>query len=181
MKLEPLPPQVLAILKQQGASPRLLAHLTIVYTVALTLTARFEILFPGLIYDREAVLIGAATHDIGKTVYPAELTSPGSQHEEIGPDLLLAYGLPEHHARFARTHGQWHQKLSIQLEDLLVAFADAIWKGKRDSALENALAEQIATQYQQSIWDVYMKIDDLASDLAKGAYERIIFQGRHAL
>ncbi|MFJ3639769.1 hypothetical protein ACIPRD_08465 [Streptomyces sp. NPDC090108] len=37
---------------------------------------------PALECDREAVLFGAATHDVSKAVHLAELSGPGDRHEE---------------------------------------------------------------------------------------------------
>ncbi|QBD79250.1 HD domain-containing protein [Ktedonosporobacter rubrisoli] len=181
MPLQELPPDVLKMLAKYAASPRLVAHLTIVHDVAITLLEQIDASWPLLHYERESVLIGAATHDVGKTVYPDELIGPGSQHEEIGPQLLRESGFPENHARFAHTHGQWEREAAVQLEDILVAFADTIWKGKRNEALEQALALQIAEQCQQEVWEVYMKLDDIACELAKEAHERIIWQGKYQL
>ena len=102
-------------------------------------------------------------------------------HEEIGPQLLLESGLPEVHARFACTHARWEQEPDAQIEDLLVAFADKIWKGKRDETLEGAITQQIAQQYQEENWQVYMQLDDIACELARDAHERILWQGKHAI
>jgi hypothetical protein len=175
MLFHELTPEVLNILTKYGASPRLVAHLTIVYNVAITLVKHLDACWPMLEYDRERVLIGAATHDIGKTVYSNELTGPGTHHEEIGPQLLLESGFPEASARFARTHAQWDRELSVQLEDVLVAFADTIWKGKRDQFLEQEIAQQIAKRCREEVWKVYMKLDDIACDLAKDADDRLLW------
>jgi hypothetical protein len=181
MSFHELPPEAQDILTKFGAAPRLIAHLTIVHDVADQLIQQLNIIWPMLEYDQKRVLFGAATHDVGKTICTNELTGPGTRHEEIGPQLLLENGFPEPYARFARTHAQWDQESSVQLEDLLVAFADTIWKGKRDEALEKELSRQIMLQCHDEVWDVYMKIDDLASDLAKGAHDRILWQGTHIL
>jgi hypothetical protein len=53
------------------------------------------------------VLLGAATHDIGKAVHIAELSGPGSAHEEAGRQLLLAHGVSPELARFAASHASW--------------------------------------------------------------------------
>lgn len=181
MSFHGLPPEVLDILAKYAVPPRLVAHLTVVHDVAITLIKQLDASWPILEYDRKRVLIGAATHDVGKAVYINELSGPGTQHEGIGPQLLLESGLPETYARFARTHARWNQDISAQLEDLLVAFADTIWKGKRDESLEQEIAQQIAKQCQEETWQVYMKLDDIACDLAKGAHDRILWQGKHAL
>jgi HD domain len=181
MPFHELPPEVLDILTKYTASPRLVAHLTVVHDVAVTLIKQLEVSWPMLEYDRERVLLGAATHDLGKAVYTNELTGPGAQHEEIGPQLLLESGFPEAYARFARTHSQWDREPSVQLEDVLVAFADTIWKGKRDEALERAIAQQIAGRCREELWEAYMKLDDIASELARSAHERILWQGKYPL
>ena len=177
MHFDALPPEALPILEKYAAPPRLVAHLTIVHHVASMLIKQLSKCWPELEYDREAVLLGAATHDIGKTVYRNELSESGHQHEEVGPQLLLESGFSEAQARFARTHARWKQEEQPQLEDLLVAFSDKIWKGKRDQDLEQELARHIASRTQQEDWQVYMKIDDIADELAKGAHERIVWQG----
>jgi len=180
MRFQELPPDVLTMLKKYAAPPNLVAHLTIVHDVAVLLINRLDTVWSELAYDRQAVLIGAATHDVGKTVHTNELTGPGTRHEEIGPQLLLESGWPEAYARFARTHARWEREPSIQLEDVLVAFADTIWKGQRDEVLEHEIVQQIATQCLEETWQVYMKLDDLACDLAQGAHERILWQGKYA-
>jgi hypothetical protein len=178
MAFRNLPPEALAVLAHYAAPPRLVAHLTVVHDVAVMLCEQLSTRWPHLDYDRVAVTRGAAIHDIGKIAYPDELTGPGSQHEEIGPHLLLQQGWPEAYARFARTHARWHEEPAARLEDMLVAFADTIWKGKRDEQLEQALTWHIAQQIQQEPWDVYMKLDDLAEELARDAHERILWQGQ---
>ncbi|GCE22716.1 HDIG domain-containing metalloprotein [Dictyobacter kobayashii] len=181
MSFRQLPPEALRILKQYGAAPRLIAHLTVVHDVAYTLTQLLLDSWPELAYDREAVLLGSALHDIGKTMHTAELSGPGTQHEEVGPQLLLATDLPVAYARFARTHARWQNEPGITLEDMLVAFADTIWKGKRDADLEQGLAGQIAQHTHQERWEIYMRLDDIASALARDADERILWQGQHTI
>lgn len=86
------PPHVAELLRSLGAPPRLAAHLRAVHDVAYQLVDRVEEWQPALGFDREAVLFGAATHDIGKTEHLDELSGPGSAHEEAGRELLLAQG-----------------------------------------------------------------------------------------
>lgn len=181
MLLKPLPAVVLAMLQKQAAPSRLVAHLTIVHDVACKLIELIDMTFLSLAYDRESVRIGAAIHDIGKTVRLEELSGPGTLHEDVGPSLLLSQGWPEHYTRYARTHARWQQEEVLLLEDLLVAFADTIWKGKRDSALEQALVQTIAEQSKQPLWSMYMQLDDIASELAKDAHERVLWQGEHSI
>ncbi len=177
MTFRNLPPEAMTVLACYDAPARLVAHLTVVYDVAVTLCEQLDAHWPQLDYDQAAVIRGAATHDIGKIAYPHELTGPGSQHEEIGPRLLLQQGWTEKDARFARTHARWNAEPAALLEDLLVAFADTIWKGKRDMQLEQCIVQYIAHQSQEEIWAVSLKVDDIAEELARDAHERILWQG----
>ncbi|HYZ53640.1 MAG TPA: HD domain-containing protein [Streptosporangiaceae bacterium] len=61
--------------------------------------------YPALRLDRDAVLFGAATHDIGKTAHIAELSGPGSAHGEAGRELLLAQGISPELASFKDVWG----------------------------------------------------------------------------
>ncbi|MEE3921724.1 HD domain-containing protein [Micromonospora sp. BRA006-A] len=104
----PLPGVAVELLAALAAPPRLGAHLRLVHDVAWHLTAAFADRFAAVPFDRQAVLFGAAVHDLGKVEHPAELTGPGSAHEEAGYQLLLRFGVPEERARFAVTHAAWH-------------------------------------------------------------------------
>ncbi|WP_338056806.1 hypothetical protein [Streptomyces sp. ZAF1911] len=84
LPLRLLPEVVAALLRELAAPPRLAAHLRLVHDVAYELTDWFARFRPELTFDREAVLFGAATHDIGKAVHTAELEGPGSAHEPAG-------------------------------------------------------------------------------------------------
>jgi hypothetical protein len=109
-----------------------------VHDVAGELAGWLEPHYPGLAFSPEAVLFGAATHDIGKTRYLAELSGPGSEHEEYGRELLLAHGFSAQLARLAATHASWTAP-DVGLEDLVVSVADKIWKNKRVPELEDLL------------------------------------------
>lgn len=80
-----LPADAAQILVTLGAPPRLAAHLRAVHDVAHQLTAWLGAHYPELRFDRDAVLFGAATHDIGKAIHTAELSGPGFEHEAAGP------------------------------------------------------------------------------------------------
>lgn len=176
MNVEPLPPEVADLLRRVGASPRLVAHLTLVHDVACTLTARFDAEWPTLTYDRTAVHMGAAIHDIGKTTHPEELTQPGHAHELAGEGLLRAQGFPDALARFARTHSQWAEDPARQPEDLLVAVADGWWRGKRDDQLEAAVCRWIAEEMQAAPWQVFAALDAIADSITARADARLAWQ-----
>jgi hypothetical protein len=165
----PLPPRARELLESLGAPPRLGAHLRLVHDVAVTLTGWVRADF-----DVPAVLFGAATHDIGKILHPAELSGPGSLHEAAGYSLLLSQGIEEASARFARTHGSW-DAADVTLEDLLVSLADKVWKGKRVPELE----QRVATRLGGPAWETFLALDDELERIAAGADARLAFQAAY--
>ncbi|MEV4317769.1 HD domain-containing protein [Actinocrispum sp. NPDC049592] len=170
-----LPEQAKELL--HDASPRLVAHLRAVHDVAWQIADWVGRVYPAAGFDREAVLFGAATHDIGKIIYVAELSGPGSEHEQAGYELLLSKGVPARLARFARTHSAWTP--DIELDDLLVSLADKIWKGKRVQDLEQLVTERLAASTGQPVWEVFMGLDDFLDHIAAGAEARLAFQAAH--
>jgi len=172
----PLPPEVDELLRQLGAPPRLVAHLTLVHDVACQLTARLDATWPTLPYDRMAVRLGAALHDIGKIAHREELSQPGHAHEVAGEELLRAHGYADALARFARTHRRWADEPAPQPEDLLVALADTWWRGKRDADLEAAVCRWVAAQTLTAEWEAFATVDDLAADVTAEADARLAWQ-----
>ncbi|MEU7600911.1 HD domain-containing protein [Streptomyces sp. NPDC041003] len=173
--LRPLPPTVSALLRALAAPPRLAAHLRLVHDVAHELADWLEGHCPGLAFDREAVLFGAATHDIGKTVHPAELGGPGSAHEPAGRELLLAHGFTDRQARFAATHAAWGED-GVTTEELLVSLADKVWKGKRVQDLEDLVVGRLAGATGAERWEAYLELDEVLGRIAEGADGRLGFQ-----
>lgn len=176
----PLPVWVAELLCRVEAPPRLAAHLRLVHDVAWRLVGWVERAYPGLEFDREAVLFGAATHDIGKVVHPEELSGPGHAHELGGYELLYDSGVAAEMARFACTHGTWAQP-GLPVEDLLVCLADKVWKGVRVEQLENLVVARLvaAEGGRREPWEVFAGLDDVLTDLAADADMRLAFQARH--
>jgi hypothetical protein len=170
--LRPLPAVASELLVLLDTPPRLGAHLRVVHDVAWSLTDRLGRARPDLDFDTTAVLFGAATHDIGKTIHREELTQPGDRHKAAGRDLLVSYGVPWHLARFASTHGSWESP-EMGLEDLLVSVADQVCKGARVPGLEDRVAGQLG--------GLPLFLDDLLRDLAAGASGRLAFQASFAI
>ncbi|MEH0938097.1 HD domain-containing protein [Micromonospora psammae] len=169
--LRQLPAQVADLLVELNAPPRLAAHLRAVHDVAAQLTAWLTVHYPTLVIDREAVLFGAATHDIGKTVHVEELSGPGSRHEQAGPQLLLDAGIEPSLARFAATHASW-RTTAAEIEDLLVSLADKIWKAKRVPDLEQLVVDRLAAASGQEPWQAFLHLDKIAMN----ADHRLAFQ-----
>ncbi|MER6366614.1 HD domain-containing protein [Kitasatospora sp. NPDC001527] len=174
--IAPLPAAAAALLAEVGAPPRLVAHLGLVHEVAAAVLdgcAGY-----GVPVDREAVLFGAATHDIGKVVHREELSVPGSLHERAGYGLLLARGVPERLARFARTHGSWTDP-GTTLEDLLVGLADKAWKDSRVRDLEDRVVARLAQAAGREPWEVFLGLDDLLAGIGADAPRRLAVQVAH--
>jgi hypothetical protein len=176
--LRPLPDQVAQVLRDLGAPPRLAAHLRAVHDVAHQLIDWIAQRYPGLRLDGDAVLFGAATHDIGKTTHIAELSGPGSAHEEAGRELLLAQGIRPELARFAGTHAAWTGP-DIELEDLLVSVADKIWKNKRVPDLEDLVVKRRAEASGRMPWEEFLALDDLLTSIGNDASQRLTFQASY--
>ncbi|MEU1013677.1 HDIG domain-containing metalloprotein [Streptomyces sp. NPDC005890] len=178
--LRPLPEQAALLLERAGAPPRLVAHLRAVHDVAAQLVAWVQRHCPHLEFDAEAVLFGAATHDIGKALHPAELSGPGTQHEEAGRELLLRYGVPAELARFAGTHASWTAP-GTGVADLLVSLADKVWKNKRVPELEDLVVARLAGADGRPAWEWFMELDEVLTAVGEGADRRLAYQTSHPL
>lgn len=176
--MRPLPDRVAELLRVLDAPPRLAAHLRAVHDVAYQLVEWMGERQPALRFDRDAVLFGAATHDIGKTVHVGELSGPGSAHEEAGRELLLARGVSAELARFAGTHAVWSGP-GIGVEDLLVSVADKIWKNKRVRDLEDLVVERMRAVSGRAVWEEFLAFDDFLCSLGEGADRRLAFQASY--
>ncbi|MFG2357190.1 HD domain-containing protein [Streptomyces sp. NPDC048521] len=178
--LRPLPARATLLLEQVEAPPRLVAHLRAVHDVAAQLAQWVRRHCPDLEFDAEAVLFGAATHDIGKAVHPAELSGPGAQHEAAGRELLLAHGVPADLARFAGTHASWTAP-ATGVEDLLVSLADKVWKNKRVPELEDLVVARLAGADGRPAWEWFMELDGILTAIGEGADRRLAYQMAHPL
>lgn len=160
----PHPAEAQQLCHELKAPARLVAHLRLVHDVACQIVGGLKEKLPAMVFDDDAVCFGAATHDLGQVLHPNELTGPGERHEEDGPRLLEANGVPSDLARFARSHGTWNEE--SLLEDLLVAVADAVWKGQRIEGLEGFVVQRIAEQTGQEKWAVFSVLDLLLTEVA---------------
>ncbi|MFI9245317.1 HD domain-containing protein [Streptomyces sp. NPDC053086] len=178
--LRPLPERAALLLGQVEAPPRLVAHLRAVHDVAAQLVDWLRRHCPELEFDAEAVLFGAATHDIGKALHPAELSGPGAQHEAAGRELLLDHGVPPSLARFAGTHASWATP-GIGVEDLLVSLADKVWKNKRVPELEDLVVARLVGAGGRPPWEWFMELDEALTAIGEGADRRLAYQVSHPL
>ena len=173
LELRTMPEKAIMVLRELRPDTRLIAHLSIVHDVASRLVEAIDMAWPGLAYDRDAVLIGAALHDAGKVRYPEEIAGPGRRHENDGPALLIEHGLQEEYARFARTHAQWAHEAASTLEDLLVALADEAWMGRRNDRLETTLVDRLTSLTHEEPWETFSKLDDILQLVGEDASRRL--------
>ena len=170
--LRPIPAAAAQLCEALHAPPQLVRHLTLVHNAAAELLDGLAAAFPSQVIDREAVLFGAATHDLGKVLHPNELRAWGSRHEDDGPALLEQHGVPKLWARFARTHGQWQE--AGELEDLIVALADQIWCGRRRPDLEERTAKFLAKANNLAEWIAWSKLDGLLDTIGDQSWHNVV-------
>ncbi|NVB82957.1 MAG: HD domain-containing protein [Kofleriaceae bacterium] len=164
------PADAIAVLQRLGAVPWLVRHHELVLEAAVSVCDRFA---RELAFDRDAVLLGAALHDAGKIIHPAEMSAPGHEHEAAGRELLLRHGVSPSIARFCVTHAAWNTD-DATVEDLLVALADKLWKGKRDEALEQRIVEVIAAATKRQPWAVFDRVDAICEAVAAHGPDRLV-------
>jgi hypothetical protein len=145
------------LLQYLGASPHLIQHVKLVEEAAEMLISQFQQL--DLLFDPDWIRLGVAFHDTGKILHPSELVEKGTLHEAAGELLLLAQGVDPKIARCCRSHGQW-QQMECKFEELVVALADCLWKGKRNNELEHQVIAKVAEMLDRDYWDMFVSLDN---------------------
>lgn len=158
------------LLADLGAPDRLIQHVKLVGEAADILIGYFQQL--ELEFDREWIRLGVAFHDVGKILHPSELVEKGNRHEAAGEQLLLSNNVDPKIARCCRSHGQW-QQLECNFEELVVALADNLWKGKRNTELEERVITKVAQILSQDYWDVFASLDDRFEEIATSGDGRL--------
>jgi HD domain len=161
---------VYQLLKALGATPQLVQHLKLVGEAAELLIIQLQ--KRKIPFDPNYVRLGVAVHDAGKILHPIELREPGNQHEASGETLLLTHGVDPKIARCCRSHAQWSQ-MPCAFEELVVALADNLWKGKRHPELENRVITETAGRLQQDYWDLFVDLDSAFEQIAAGGDDRL--------
>jgi hypothetical protein len=175
-KYHPLPELAIALHTRFNTPARLLAHHILVHHVAYHLLINLQRCQLAENIDQTAVCFGAATHDLGKTMYPNQLNVPGKQHEQAGQILLIQVGISAKQARFAALHSDITSERNI--DELLVALADHLWKGKRNTALEELVIAERAQASQRDYWDVWVTISELCDRLAADSISRLAWHSQ---
>jgi hypothetical protein len=63
----------------------------------------------------------------------------------------------------------------------LVALADTVWKGSRNSNLESIVAKRISEKLLIDEWEVFLVLDDIVSIVANRGDERLAWQRMDSL
>lgn len=56
--------------------------------------------------------------------------------------------------------------MEVSFEELVVALADTLWKGKRNEVLEKRVVEGAAVRVGRPFWDVFVAFDTCFEDIA---------------
>ncbi|WP_226860178.1 HD domain-containing protein [Desulfoluna spongiiphila] len=162
--------KALCLLKDMGASEHLLNHVRLVGEAAQMLLHQCEKL--NVPIDSEFVKMAVVIHDAGKIVHPHEMSAPGSNHEPAGEKMLLKKGISPTLARCCLSHARW-QDMECSLEELILAVADTLWKGKRIDSLELRVIDHIAGSLKKDRWDVFPALDSLFEAIANDGDNRL--------
>jgi putative nucleotidyltransferase with HDIG domain len=174
----PLSERVIALYSRFDLSARLLAHAILVADVAYLIIEALQEQAGQLNLSAELICDAAALHDYGKLIHRKELSKAGHQHEQAGYELLRAQGVPEGLARSAQSHAS-ADGTGLSLEELIVALADKLWKGKRSPELEMALARQIAGDAE--LWPTLIALDERWEQIADDAPQRLLWHQSFAV
>src|SRR5215472_5785117 len=159
------------LLVKLGAPPRLIAHTRVVGEAAELLLAQVQRL--RIPHDADFVRVAVVLHDAGKILHPDELRRDGAEHEPAGEKLLLAHGVDPALARCCLSHARW-ASMPCSLEELLVALADSLWKGKRDASLEKQAIQAISERVGEGFWDLYIELDTCFESIAADGALRLM-------
>jgi hypothetical protein len=86
--------------------------------------------------------------------------------------LLIERGVNPDLARFCITHASWDVP-ERSLEDLLVALADKLWKGKREQELETRVIDMLAKSARREPWEAFDQLDSIYEQIASGGSSRL--------
>ena len=161
---------VYALYRMLDAPVRLIQHVKLVGAVADELITELKEI--GITLDENLIRLGAACHDAGKIQHKNELDESGSMHETAGEELLLESGIPAVIARFCRSHAQF-ESMETSYEELVVALADKLWKGKREEILELKVIDLTATNLGQDRWDLFERMDAIFERIAADGDKRL--------
>ena len=76
-------------------------------------------------------------------------------------------------ARCCLSHARWAE-MRCSLEELVVALADTLWKGKRDAELERQVVQAIGQRAGRDFWDVFIDLDTCFEGIAADGAGRLV-------
>jgi HD domain len=159
------------LLVKMGAPQSLVTHVRLVGEAADLLLAELQRL--GIPHDADFVRVAVVLHDSGKILHPDELDGVGDEHEYAGETLLLAQGVDPALARCCISHARWAQ-MPCSLEELVVALADTLWKGKRNAVLEKRVIDVISERLGRGFWDLFIELDNSFESIAANGTTRLL-------
>jgi hypothetical protein len=159
-----------ALLEELGAPAKLLRHVSLVNEAADELLAHLGSI--PFTVNTNFVRLGVALHDAGKILHLSELTTKGNQHEAAGEQLLIQHGVSSRLARCCRSHAQW-TTMDCCFEELLIALADTLWKGKRNQELEQMVISYMGKHLENDQWELLVMMDSCFEKIASRADDRL--------
>jgi hypothetical protein len=159
------------LLVRLGAPASLITHVHLVGEAAELLLAELARL--DVPHDADFVRAAVVLHDAGKILRPGDLHGGGSEHEAAGERLLRSHGVDPALARCCLSHARWDQ-MPCSLEELVVALADTLWKGRRNETLEKRVIDQVSGRLEQSFWDLFVELDDCFESIAADGAVRLL-------
>jgi HD domain len=165
------PGEARVLLITLGAPARLIGHVELVGEAAEVLVATLDRLLVPV--DSTFIRCAVILHDAGKIQHTQELDAAGSDHEPAGEALLLSLGVAPTLARCCLSHARWTH-MSCSLEELIVALADNLWKGKRLANLETAFVKSVCQRSGLRFWDIFIELDACFEAIAAGGDGRLI-------
>ena len=159
------------LLQELGAPPKLILHVKLVAEAAELLISKLHQL--GVQFDERFIRLGVAFHDAGKILHPEELRNKGNRHEDDGEVLLISHGVDPQLARCCRSHAQW-QTMECSFEELCIALADTLWKGKRNAQLEELFITILATLCNKDYWELFVEMDSCFEAIASEGDSRLL-------
>ena len=86
--------------------------------------------------------------------------------------MLLERGVSARLARVCMTHARW-DVMEVELEDLVIALADKLWKGVRKAALEERVVQEVAARTGADRWALFIALDGGFEAIAASGDERL--------
>jgi hypothetical protein len=163
--------EVYTFLNEHGASPKLIRHAQFVVEAAKLLCE--QLLRLNITFGEHFIVIGAALHNAGKIKHPEELVQAGTLHEKTGEKFLLELGVNPKLARVCRSHAQW-KRLECSLEELIIALADNLWKGKRNEELEQVFLSRLLEVSIHEKWKLFIESDSCFENIAAQGSTRLL-------